>query len=172
MKWLEGFGARRFLDAFLANAHDAESTCVRCGEPIYLDLLEGCGVADWRTHGGDYGCGGNVLERDADGVAGVGGHTPRRDDDGGVDGSRVPEEPDDADGASAAPGDDDVTANDPAGPYYYGGKEVAANAKDLLAWMDKDGYWPSVWWISDHGNPHPMTRGDLERRAADVRGGL
>lgn len=73
VKWLEWYGARKFLDAFLRTAHGAESTCVQCGEPIFLDLLEGGGVADWKTEDGDYGCPDSPLN-DEDGT---GGHVAR-----------------------------------------------------------------------------------------------
>lgn len=73
VKWLETFGARRFLDAFMETAHGAESLCVYCHEPIYLDLLEGGGVADWRTQDGDYGCGDSPDTTDE----GTGSHKAR-----------------------------------------------------------------------------------------------
>jgi hypothetical protein len=59
VKWFEGYGARRFLESFLRNAHGAQSQCRYCSSAIYLDLLEGCGVADWRTVRGIMG----VLRR-------------------------------------------------------------------------------------------------------------
>lgn len=55
------------------------------------------------------------------------------------------------------PGDEDVTANDPAGPFYYLGKKVADTPEELKAWMEREQYSPNVWWISDHGNPHLIT---------------
>jgi hypothetical protein len=54
--WLAKYGADKFLESFLRNAHGAESTCTHCDAEIYLDLLEGGGVADWKTEDGDYGC--------------------------------------------------------------------------------------------------------------------
>lgn len=56
VKWLQAYGLRRFLDSFMRTAHGAISHCVYCLEPIHLDLLEGGGVADWKTESGDYGC--------------------------------------------------------------------------------------------------------------------
>lgn len=56
VKWLEKYGAERFLDAFLQNVEGAESRCAYCGQPIYVDVLIGGGVADWSTEDGDFGC--------------------------------------------------------------------------------------------------------------------
>jgi hypothetical protein len=50
--WLQGYGAGNFYDAFVAFAQDAESTCVHCGQPIYLDIVEGGGVPDWGSRFG------------------------------------------------------------------------------------------------------------------------
>lgn len=71
--WLERYGARKFLDSFLRTAHGAESECVQCGEPIFLDLLEGGGVADWKTEDGGYGCPDSPDTNDE----GTGGHVAR-----------------------------------------------------------------------------------------------
>lgn len=74
VSWLRSYGAGKFFDAFVALAQDAESTCVYCGEKIYLDIVEGGGVPDWRTAGGDYGCD-NSPDTDEEGT---GGHMPKR----------------------------------------------------------------------------------------------
>jgi hypothetical protein len=79
LEWLKVYGADKFLDAFMRTAHGAESTCIYCKQPIYLDMLEGGGVADWGTtisgvHGLDYGCS-NSPDTDEEGT---GGHMPRR----------------------------------------------------------------------------------------------
>jgi len=73
VKWLEGYGIEKFLDAFLRNAQYAQSECVQCGEKIYLDVIEGCGVPDWGTASGDYGC---IDSPDTD-LDGAGSHVPR-----------------------------------------------------------------------------------------------
>jgi hypothetical protein len=52
------------------------------------------------------------------------------------------------------PDEDDITADDPGGPFFYNRKEIAANRRDLVSWMEAEGYFPNVWWISDHGNAH------------------
>jgi len=52
------------------------------------------------------------------------------------------------------PSEDDVTCPDPAGPFFYLGRKVAESRAELWAWMAAENYWPDVWWISDHGNPH------------------
>jgi hypothetical protein len=57
--WLATYGPDKFFDAFVATAQNAQSTCKHCGEPIYLDIVEGGGVPDWGSldnHGLDYGC--------------------------------------------------------------------------------------------------------------------
>ena len=74
VEWLKGYGASEFLQAFLRNAHGAESRCVHCHSPIYLDLLEGGGIADWKTKDGDYGCD-RSPETNSEGT---GGHMPVR----------------------------------------------------------------------------------------------
>ena len=56
MKWLKSYGGERFYDSFVENAQDARGTCRNCKEAIYLDIVEGGGVPDWRTDDGDYGC--------------------------------------------------------------------------------------------------------------------
>ena len=71
-KWLEHYGAEKFYDAFMRNAQNAQSTCVHCREPIYLDIAEGGGVPDWCTHDGDYGC----FESPDTDDEGTGGHMP------------------------------------------------------------------------------------------------
>lgn len=56
LQWFKRYGARKFIDAFLSTVEGAESTCVYCGEKIYVDVLIGGGVPDWSTQSGDYGC--------------------------------------------------------------------------------------------------------------------
>jgi len=72
IKWFETFGAGRFYDSFVASAQDARGTCRHCGEYIYLDIVEGGGVPDWRTADGDYGCGDSPDTCDE----GTGSHIP------------------------------------------------------------------------------------------------
>jgi hypothetical protein len=77
VSWLATYGADKFFDAFMANAQNALSTCVHCGEEIYLDIAEGGGVPDWSSNdelGGDYGC----LHSPDTTEEGTGGHFPRR----------------------------------------------------------------------------------------------
>jgi hypothetical protein len=76
---LASYGVDKFYDAFLRNAQGAESRCVHCNAPIYLDIVEGGGIPDWGTReegsvGGDYGC---QSSPDSDGD-GCGGHEPRK----------------------------------------------------------------------------------------------
>lgn len=82
VSWLETYGAGKFYDAFMANAQGAESVCVQCNQPIYLDIREGGGVPDWGSNidgiGLDYGCNNSPETTDE----GTGGHFPRmRSDD-------------------------------------------------------------------------------------------
>ena len=56
VEWLKDYGLGQFFDAFVSNAQGAQSTCVYCREHIYLDIVEGGGVPDWKTSDGDYGC--------------------------------------------------------------------------------------------------------------------
>jgi hypothetical protein len=73
LHWLEGYGADKFYDAFLHNAQGAESKCVHCHLPIYLDIVEGGGVPDWKTQDGDYGCDKSPETTNE----GTGGHFPK-----------------------------------------------------------------------------------------------
>jgi len=74
LKWLETYGADKFLDAFLESVEGAESTCVHCKEKIYVDVLIGGGVPDWSTESGDFGC-----DKSPDtSEDGTGGHVPRK----------------------------------------------------------------------------------------------
>lgn len=74
VSWLAGYGAARFYDAFVRIAQGARSTCQHCGEDVYLDMVEGGGVPDWRTASGDYGC---YLSPDTC-DEGTGSHTPAK----------------------------------------------------------------------------------------------
>jgi len=56
IKWLEHYGIGKFFDAFVRNAQGARGTCLYCRQDIYLDIVEGGGVPDWKTSDGDYGC--------------------------------------------------------------------------------------------------------------------
>lgn len=74
VKWLESYGSDKFLDSFLKSVEGAESRCVYCGEPIYVDVLVGGGVPDWSTADGDFGC------HKRSGTCGeyTGSHSPKR----------------------------------------------------------------------------------------------
>lgn len=77
-RWLKTYGAGRFYDVFVEMAQDARGTCRNCKKAIYLDIIEGGGVPDWRTRDGDYGC---EKSPDNDGFLdsdenGVGSHEP------------------------------------------------------------------------------------------------
>lgn len=56
IRWLESYGAGNFYDAFVRNAQGAASRCLNCGAQVFLDIVEGGGIPDWRTEDGDYGC--------------------------------------------------------------------------------------------------------------------
>ena len=55
------------------------------------------------------------------------------------------------------PGEEDVTCQDPGGPFYYVGKIIANNSQELITWMKQNNYFPDVWLVSDQGNPHLIT---------------
>lgn len=74
VKWLKGYSPKAFLKVFLDVAQDAEGTCVNCYEKIYLDIIEGGGVPDWRTSDGDYGCARSPDSTHEE----QGSHTPRK----------------------------------------------------------------------------------------------
>lgn len=71
-KWLKSYGIEKFYDRFLQSAQNAESTCINCGQPIYLDIAEG--VPDWCTGDDEYGC----FESPATGEDGMSGHVPHK----------------------------------------------------------------------------------------------
>jgi len=56
LTWLQSYGVDKFYDAFLRSAQGAQGSCVHCGMHIYLDIVEGGGVPDWKSEDGDYGC--------------------------------------------------------------------------------------------------------------------
>jgi len=72
--WLHGYGAEKFFEVFVKTAQDSESVCIHCGELIYLDIVEGGGVPDWKTASGDYGCPSSPDTGDN----GTGGHAPEK----------------------------------------------------------------------------------------------
>lgn len=72
--WLLSYGADKFFDSFLKTAQGAESQCVNCHQPIYLDIVVGGGVPDWGTEDGDFGCGRSPDTNDE----GTGSHVPRK----------------------------------------------------------------------------------------------
>lgn len=74
VKWLEGFGADKFFDAFMETAQFAEGECVNCGHKIYLDIAEGGGVPDWRDDEGSYGCDCSPDSTDEE----CGSHVPKK----------------------------------------------------------------------------------------------
>ncbi len=73
IKWLEGYGIGAFYDAFIRDAQGAKSRCVQCGQRIYLDIVEGGGIADWHADG-DYGCDASPETTED----GVGSHLPAK----------------------------------------------------------------------------------------------
>ena len=72
--WLRWFTPEKFYDDFVATVQGAETKCVNCGEKIYLDMVEGGGVADWMNSDGEYGCD-YSPETNAEGT---GRHCPRK----------------------------------------------------------------------------------------------
>ena len=74
LRWLKIYTPKAFLDAFLRNVEGAESTCVYCHAPIYVDVLIGGGVADWSTEDGDFGCDASPDTCED----GTGSHCPRK----------------------------------------------------------------------------------------------
>jgi hypothetical protein len=52
--------------------------------------------------------------------------------------------------------------------WFQDGKKVLVCetdewATEVKAYMDRDQFWPNVWWISDHGNPHLLTLEDEDK---------
>lgn len=72
--WLRDYTPEKFFDAFVYNAQGAKSKCAHCGEEIFLDIVEGGGVPDWKTSDGDYGCSNSPETTDE----GTGGHFPEK----------------------------------------------------------------------------------------------
>lgn len=64
-----------------------------------------------------------------------------------------------ADEEDIGPDEEDIVINDK-NEASYSGKLIASgeNVRTLVrAWMDSNQWWPNVWFISDHGNPHLVT---------------
>lgn len=78
LKWLETYTPAKFLDAFVNNVEGAESTCTRCHQYIYVDILIGGGVPGWSTEDGDFGCDGSPETT----PEGRGSHKPKRRQEG------------------------------------------------------------------------------------------
>lgn len=74
VKWLLTYGAVNFARSFVETVEGAESTCIHCGEKIYVDILIGGGCPDWSTEDGDFGCP-DSPDTNEDGT---GGHVPRK----------------------------------------------------------------------------------------------
>ncbi len=55
------------------------------------------------------------------------------------------------------PGEDDITTEDHHKWYQYGKLYFEGDTHGLKKQMDKDKFWPSVWFVSDHGNAHPVS---------------
>ncbi len=65
------------------------------------------------------------------------------------------------------PEEEDIKADDPAGPFFYLGKQIATDRAGLRAWMEAHSYSPNVWFISDHGNAHLLSHTDLQDPTKD-----
>ncbi len=71
----------------------------------------------------------------------------------------------DQDDETSEPEEGDITTEDHKRFYQYGklwlelDQDLASNEMNasIRAQMDKDQFWPNVWFISDHGNAHPMS---------------
>ena len=72
--YIAKFGAESIYDSLIRSIQGARSVCSQCGQPIYCDIVEGGGVPDWKTEGGDYGCWKSPDTNDD----GTGGHMPER----------------------------------------------------------------------------------------------
>jgi len=59
---------------------------------------------------------------------------------------------------SQEPDEEDITSPDPGGPFFYIGKKIADTEEELRQWMETNQFWPDVWFISDHGNAHLITK--------------
>lgn len=75
--WLFDYGPGKFYDAFVRTAQYARGLCEHCGESIYLDVVEGGGVPDWRDESGSYGCPDSPDNSDE----GTGAHVPEKLDE-------------------------------------------------------------------------------------------
>ena len=58
-----------------------------------------------------------------------------------------------------APEEGDYTTEDHEHFYQFGKRAVVVSEEEewpptLKAHMDREQFWPNVWWISDHGNAH------------------
>lgn len=60
------------------------------------------------------------------------------------------------------PQEEDIICDDQGGPFWYTQKIIANTVEELKKWMEKNNYFPDVWWISDHGNSLNITRSIME----------
>ena len=52
------------------------------------------------------------------------------------------------------PDEDDITTEDRRHWYQSGKLYVTGHIDDVRAAMERDGFFPNLWFISDHGNAH------------------
>jgi hypothetical protein len=71
-----------------------------------------------------------------------------------------PEEP-------SEPEEEDITTGDHRVWWQHGQVYFNGDVQGLKAQMDADGYWPNVWFVSDHGNAHlvDLTEGEADALA-------
>lgn len=85
------------------------------------------------------------------------------------DGPCKPEPEDDEDDEPTEPDEDAITTRDDRKFYQYGKMVLSIGPDDdrddaLVAYMNKEQFWPDCWSISDHGNPHLIDLNDAYTR--------
>lgn len=77
-------------------------------------------------------------------------------------GAGTPEDPWDGEIPEEEPEEDDLTTEDYVN-WYQDGKQVLIVDEsedwktEVQAFMNRNQFWPNVWWISDHGNAHLLS---------------
>lgn len=51
------------------------------------------------------------------------------------------------------PDEEDITTHDHE-HFFYFGRQIASSVPELKAWMRSNNWYPTIWFISDHGNAH------------------
>lgn len=130
-------------------AYRAAVYCVPCGQRIAREVFQTAPRVDWATFNDSEQVPQPIFFGESD-------CAEHCDECGAY--LYGPEEPQE-------PGEDDLTTSDHIHVYQYGKLVLETMPEtfeaDVQAFMDREQFWPNVWFISDHGNAHLLTLGEV-----------